>query len=135
LPGSTFTPIDTASPFAKKYIFVKAYASSLTFVKKRLKKYPNVKYYRGIFPKTAKPVKDCKFCFVHLDADLFNATYHGIEFFYPRLVDDGIILVHNYDDFEGVRKAVDHFFYYVERLKHKHCLIRKNYYFKEKIKK
>ena len=62
---------------------------------------------KGYFPQTAKDVEDI-FCFVNLDFDLYNPTLAGLEFFCPRMVSGGVILVHDYfnDYFEGVRKAV-----------------------------
>jgi O-methyltransferase len=63
----------------------------------------------GYFPDTTKDCPhDQQFCFVHLDADLYQSTKDGIEYFWPRLVKDGIIC---FDDFlwphcPGVAKAI-----------------------------
>ncbi len=74
----------------------------------KLMKYPdNCIICKGHFPATAKRVDDI-FCFVNLDADLYEPIYEGLKFFYPRLSKGGYILVHDYnnDDYLGVRKAV-----------------------------
>ena len=62
------------------------------------------------FPETAEGVED-KFCFVSLDADLYKPTLSGLEFFYPRLVHGGVIMIHDFgnEQFSGVRKAVREF--------------------------
>lgn len=67
-------------------------------VKKRLN-YPNVYFYKGIFPQTSEPIKDKRFCFVHLDTDLYKSTYEALEFFVPRMVSGGVIM---FDDTSGI---------------------------------
>jgi len=69
-------------------------------VKERLKDYPNVNFYQGIFPTdTSKNVKDKKFCFVHLDTDLYKSTYEALEFFIDKMVPGGVIA---FDDTSGI---------------------------------
>lgn len=71
-------------------------------------KYPdNCRLYKGFFPDSAKGI-DEQFCFVSLDADLYTPTLEGLNFFYPRLVKGGVILVHDYfsKSFYGVKDAV-----------------------------
>ena len=65
---------------------------------------------KGFFPETAAGV-DEKFCFVSLDADLYQSTLDGLSFFYPRLEEGGIILLHDYTSatYLGVRNAVFEF--------------------------
>jgi hypothetical protein len=76
-----------------------------------LKDYSCIKYHKGYFPDTAKPVEDEKFCFVYLDSDLYQSTKDGLEFFYPRMVKGGVIVVDDYGSrrWAGVKKAVDEF--------------------------
>ncbi len=70
----------------------------------------NIFIYEGIFPQTTEAVTNHTFCFVHLDADLYQSTLDGLRFFYPRLTPGGSILIHDYNhDWEGVTKAVDEF--------------------------
>lgn len=79
-------------------------------VKKRLKKYPKVYFYKGTFPETSKPVAKKKFCFVNLDTDLYRGTYDGLEFFVPRMVPGGVIILHDYQGIPGVACAcIDYF--------------------------
>ena len=65
---------------------------------------------KGWFPETADGIDD-KFCFVSIDADLYQPTIAGLEFFYPRLVHSGVIMIHDFcnEQFSGVRKAVREF--------------------------
>lgn len=65
---------------------------------------------KGFFPATAVDVAD-KFCLVSLDADLYEPLLAGLEWFWPRLVKGGYILVHDYNNsnFPGARAAVRRF--------------------------
>ena len=48
-----------------------------------------------------------------LDADRYQATLDGLDFFYPRLSPGGFIFVHDYhspESDQGAARAVDHFF-------------------------
>ena len=65
---------------------------------------------KGWFPDTARGLENECFCFVSLDTDLHDSTLAGLEFFYPRLVSGGVILIDDYDSgFDGVSRAVDAF--------------------------
>lgn len=86
------------------------FAASYEEVKEYLKDFPNVKIYKGVFPKTAKSVEKIKFSFVHLDVDTYESTKDCLQFFYPRMSRGGIIISHDYIAVEGVKKAFDEFF-------------------------
>lgn len=66
---------------------------------------------KGYFPESALGLEKEKFLFVNLDFDLYAPTLAGLEFFFPRLVDGGVILVHDFfsDTYKGVRQAVKEF--------------------------
>ena len=73
--------------------------------------YPeNCVFRKGYFPQTAEGL-DESFCFVNLDFDLYQPTLAGLDYFFPRLVDKGIILVHDYfsNNYKGVMEAVKDF--------------------------
>lgn len=65
---------------------------------------------KGRFPFTTKGIDDT-FCFVNLDMDLYQPTLEGLKFFYPKMVEGGIILIHDYftEIYPNVEKAVDDF--------------------------
>jgi len=83
--------------------------TSVEMVKNYLSAYRNVYFYQGEFPNTSMPVIDSKFSFVHLDVDLYKSTKDCLVFFYPRLIQGGIILTHDYHS-DGVRSAFTEFF-------------------------
>ncbi|HEY3419141.1 MAG TPA: TylF/MycF/NovP-related O-methyltransferase [Methanomassiliicoccales archaeon] len=86
------------------------FGSDLDAVRKYLANFPNVNFYKGLFPGTSGPVKDSVFSLVHLDTGLHRSTYDGLEFFYPRMNRGGLIISHDYSYMTGVRKAIDEFF-------------------------
>ena len=66
---------------------------------------------QGYFPETVVGLEDERFLFVNLDFDLYLPILAGLRFFYPRMVDGGVILVHDYFTkfYHGVGKAVHEF--------------------------
>ena len=79
-------------------------------VKKRFNGDSRVIIQKGYFPDTAKGLEQTQFSFVHLDADLYMPTLEGLKFFYPRLANGGVIVIHDYNHiWSGVKKAVDEF--------------------------
>ncbi|GBU28036.1 hypothetical protein R84B8_01594 [Treponema sp. R8-4-B8] len=65
---------------------------------------------KGYFPETATGLEDF-FCFVNLDFDLYQPILAGLEYFYPRMVKGGIIVVHDYfsEAYKGVKQAINEF--------------------------
>jgi O-methyltransferase len=84
--------------------------TSLDKVKEYLSKYDGVFFFKGLFPDTASSLSSEKFCLVHLDTDLYQSTLDALTFFWPRLVDGGRIICHDYNAIDGVHQAFDTFF-------------------------
>ena len=67
---------------------------------------------KGWFPETTEGIdeKD-KFCFVSLDADLYQPILSGLKFFYPKLSVGGVIMIHDFNarKYQGAREAVKEF--------------------------
>lgn len=88
-------------------------------VKKIFSNNKNVHIYKGMFPQeTGKFIIDKKFKFVHLDVDNYESYIDSLNFFYEKIIDDGIII---FDDYEekccpGAKKAVDEFFKNKEKI-------------------
>jgi len=55
----------------------------------------NVVFRQGIFPASALPDADRTFALTHLDADTYQTTRDGLEFFWPQLVPGGRIVIHD----------------------------------------
>lgn len=85
--------------------------TSLENVSNYLVDYKNLIFKKGFFPETTKGIEDKTFCFVHIDADIYESISNGLNFFYDRMISGGVIII---DDYEGkhcpgVKKAVDEF--------------------------
>jgi O-methyltransferase len=77
-------------------------------VKQYLAAFRNVHLVRGLFPESASALTEAAFGFVHLDADLYESTRDGLQFFWPRMTPGGVILIHDCHA-EGVRRAITEF--------------------------
>jgi O-methyltransferase len=67
-------------------------------------------FHKGYFPETAIGLEQEEFAFVSIDADLYKPTLEGLNFFYKRLIPEGVLLIHDYNhNWEGAKKAVDEF--------------------------
>lgn len=86
--------------------------TSLTEVKSYLSDKPNCVFFPGWIPSSASFLNEERFCFVHLDLDLYQSTKAAIEIFWPKVVDGGVMV---FDDWEwqncpGVKQSVTEYF-------------------------
>jgi predicted O-methyltransferase YrrM len=84
------------------------YAADEESVRKYLSPFQNVHLVRGVFPQSAKDLQNETFGFVHLDADLYESTRDGLQFFWPRMTSGGVILIHDAHA-QGVKQAITEF--------------------------
>jgi hypothetical protein len=67
----------------------------------------------GYFPQSAtNEMNNSKYAFVHIDTDTYLSTLSSLEYFYPLMVSDGIIVVHDFRNNKqcyGVNNAVNEF--------------------------
>ena len=84
--------------------------TSVELVLSKMKYRDNCIVKKGFFPQSAIGVVD-KFCFVSIDADLYEPILAGLKFFYPKLENKGYIFVHDFNNdlYKGARKAVIEF--------------------------
>ena len=61
-------------------------------LKINLAEFEQVSIYKGWIPTQFHNVSDREFSFVHLDVDLYQPTRDSLDFFYPRVLKNGIIL-------------------------------------------
>lgn len=71
----------------------------------------NVKLIKGIFPGSAAHLKDTEFAFVHIDTDFYLSVKACLEWFWPRLLPGGIIVLDDYlwSNCPGVQQALNEF--------------------------
>ncbi len=86
--------------------------TNIKLVKEYLKDCNNISIFKGFFPDSATEILLSKFCFVHIDVDIYKSVFDCCKFFYSRMVKNGIII---FDDYgfktcPGAKLAVDEFF-------------------------
>jgi len=88
-----------------------AFAASLPDVKNALAEFPGIEYHEGWIPSVFDTVPEAQYRFVHIDLDLYEPTRASLEYFYPRLVNGGLIVCDDYGSllWPGARQAVDAF--------------------------
>ena len=71
-----------------------------------------VKFIPGYFPDTTKNIDpNNRYALVHLDADLYSPQISGLEYFYPRMTQGAVIIIHDCNnEYFGSKKALDEFF-------------------------
>ncbi|MGH7042338.1 MAG: TylF/MycF/NovP-related O-methyltransferase, partial [Acetobacteraceae bacterium] len=73
----------------------------------------NTRFIKGYFPDTATELPaNGRYCLVHIDCDLYAPIRAALDYFYPRLVPGGFLVVHDYSSlhWNGAERAVDEFF-------------------------
>ena len=83
-------------------------ATSIDLVMSKMTRPDNIVIKQGYIPETLEGVED-SFCFVNLDMDVYAPMLEGLRFFYPRMENDGVMLLHDYYHAAlhfGVEKAV-----------------------------
>lgn len=88
--------------------------TSLASVRKKVARFglENIVLVPGYFNQSFAEFPDnIRFCFAHLDVNLYESYQQCLQFFFPRLVSGGIILLDEYNDppWPGCNKAVDEF--------------------------
>jgi O-methyltransferase len=80
-------------------------------VRARLPYPENAEFRVGWFPESATGCEGETFCLVNVDVGLYQPTYAGLRWFYPRLAPGGYLLVNDYNNAhtKGVREAVHQF--------------------------
>ncbi len=88
--------------------------TSLEAVSSYLRGFNRVFFHKGLFPDSAGELAKTPITFslVHLDADIYESTRAGLNFFYPRMVKGGMIVSHDYRSLTcpGVKRAFEEFF-------------------------
>ncbi len=77
-----------------------------------LNQYQNFKVYKGWIPKVFQDYSGDEICFLHIDVDLYEPTYQTLNYFYSRMVSQGIVLMDDYGfkSCPGAKTAADEYF-------------------------
>jgi O-methyltransferase len=70
-----------------------------------------IHYVVGDIRRTALKLSDRRdIALLRLDTDFYDSTKVELETFYPRLRDNGVLIVDDYGHWQGAREAVDEYF-------------------------
>lgn len=107
----SFEGLSTPSSVDGEYWAEGDLCSSEEVLKEHLSAFPKLKVCKGWIPDNFSDADDRSFCFVHIDVDLYQPTLDSIKFFYPRLVEGGIILSDDYGftTCPGAKRAFDEY--------------------------
>jgi len=85
------------------------FSADIESVRRTLAPFDFLHLYKGWIPERFPEVEDRQFKFVHIDVDLYQPYVDSITFFYPRLLEGGVMIFDDYGSagFPGARKAVD----------------------------
>ena len=86
-----------------------AYDCPQDAVRKSLSEFPAIEYHQGWIPDVLLSLPEKTYSFVHIDLDLHAPIRGAIDYFYPRLVKGGVILLDDYGSlfWPGAMKAGD----------------------------
>lgn len=72
----------------------------------------SIKTVKGFFSETLARFEGHRFCFIHLDVDIYESHRECLELLYPLLVPGGVIVFDDYNapKWPGAKRAVDEFF-------------------------
>ncbi len=90
-------PIQEDGNYAQKRFDDYAFTdTSVEHVRNTLKDFPEVEIHKGWIPSVFSNVEDREYRFVHIDVDMYEPTLAGLEYFYPKLVPGGVLVVDDY---------------------------------------
>jgi len=80
--------------------------------RRNLQDFANVHFRRGWIPERFSEDAGRRFCFAHVDVDLYQPTLDSVSFFYPRLEPGGMLVCDDYGftTCPGATEAVQQFF-------------------------
>ena len=80
-------------------------------VQQILQAYPELTFHKGFIPAVLATLPEAQWSFIHIDVDMFEPTLASLDYFYPRMVNRGVIICDDYGSllFPGARKAWDQF--------------------------
>lgn len=105
-------PETAESEFHKQFDFADTSLESVSANLRKLDGDFPFRFHKGLFAKTLPTLERLRFCFAHIDADLYESVFQACEFVYPRMEKGGFIV---FDDYgaptcSGAKEAIDKFF-------------------------
>ena len=105
-------PAKTIAELKQKFGTVAgAFRARLEDVRAALSEFPKIDFHRGWLPTSLEGQTEARYRFVHIDVDLYEPTLGAVAYFYPRLVEGGLIICDDYGSlaYPGARRAIDEY--------------------------
>lgn len=104
---------EAAATLLQQFEHYKCYAA-IDDVRRNLQStgYPanRIRFVKGKVEDTIPAAAPAQIAVLRLDTDWYDSTKHELEHLFPRLSVGGVLIVDDYGDWEGARKAVDEYF-------------------------
>jgi O-methyltransferase len=98
--------ISKLSEFDNKYYETQKWICNLEDIQNNLSGFDNIKYYKGWYPDKFGEV-DKEISLLHIDASIYHSTKLSLEYFWPKLIKGGYLIVNFHEDYStGAKKAV-----------------------------
>jgi O-methyltransferase len=75
----------------------------------------NIVFHQGVVEETLEGFNPGPLALMRLDTDYYPSTQKEFEVLYPLLVEDGVLIVDDYGQYEGSRKATDEYLATLDR--------------------
>ena len=110
--------IPELSEFDNEFYNTNKWIYDLEDTKKNLSQFDNIKYYKGWYPERFNELST-PISLLHIDASLYMSTKLCLEYFYPKLINGGYLIVNFHNDISlGAKKAVLEMFDKSQLLEH-----------------
>ena len=95
---------------AKNYDATSFADTSVALIMEKLNHAGNVNIFKGNFADISSQIPEQKYALVSIDADLAAPTIAGLQYFWPRLLPGGVIVVHDFNpEWPALMQAVEQF--------------------------
>ena len=70
----------------------------------------NIQYVKGLVQNTIPETLPESIALLRLDTDYYDSTRHELVHLFPQLVQGGVVILDDYNSWQGARQAVDEYF-------------------------
>ncbi|MEI6586644.1 MAG: class I SAM-dependent methyltransferase [Sediminibacterium sp.] len=108
----SFEGVSEPGPNDTEYFKTLKLAIPQEIAEKTMQSHKNVELYKGWIPEIFSTIDSLEYSYVHIDVDLYEPTKNSIEYFWPKLINGGVLICDDFGSYKtiGARKAMLDFF-------------------------